>query len=264
MKIFNLEMEWIHEIQNTLRTPLLDWFFIGWNYLDTFAFSMIVIIGVRTLIERKIGIKMLYILILSGVLNKVLKAGFGLPRPCHLDPSVTVWVCYPNFGFPSGAAQSAMIYLGVLLIETKKRINWLWGALFGLLLCFSRIYLGLHFFTDILGGIVVGAFLVLLYWKLFPLLEPYWKWAALLFPFLLLPLVSKPTFIFFWISLGVGLGLLLPPKSINNKWIDFSIVLVGCVLCLFGLTLFPKLSPFFSILMGFWLTFSKTIAGKPS
>ncbi len=257
MKIFNLEMEWIHQLQHALRTPLLDWFFIGWNYLDTFAFSMIVIIAVWTLVDRKIGIKMLYILILSGVLNKFLKTIFGLPRPCHLDPSMTVWVCYPNFGFPSGAAQSAMIYIGVLLIETKKRINCLWGVLFGLLLCFSRIYLGLHFFTDILGGLVVGALLVLLYWKLSPLLESYWKWGVLLFPFLLLPMISHPTMIFFWSSLGVGLGLFLPQKAIENKWVDFSIVLIGCALCLAGLTLFPKLSPIFSLLMGFWLSFSK-------
>lgn len=168
---FNQQLEWIRDIQHALRSPILDWFFIGWNYLDTLPFVMLVIIVVWTFIDKKIGVKMFFILILSGVLNKFLKGVFELPRPCHLDPSVSVWVCYPYFGFPSGAAQSAMIYLGVLLIECKRRIYWLWGILFALLLCFSRIYLGLHFFTDILGGLVVGALLMLIYWKIFPFLS---------------------------------------------------------------------------------------------
>ncbi|MBS0630247.1 MAG: phosphatase PAP2 family protein [Verrucomicrobia bacterium] len=262
MKIFNLEMEWIHQLQDTLRSNLLDWFFIGWHYIDTIFFTMLVIVAVWALFDRKIGIKMTYIFILSYVMNKFLKVTFGLPRPCQLDPSVAVWVCFYKFGFPSAAAQSATIYLGLVLIEFKKRIHWVWGALFAFFLCFSRIYLGLHFFHDILGGIAVGAFLVLIYWKIFPKLEPYWRWGVIFFPFLILPVIIHSAPIFFWLSLGVAVGLLLPQQSLKNKRAHFISLLIGVVLFMLGITHFPKWTAPFALIMGFWVSFLGSYCAK--
>lgn len=258
---FDLQMKWIQDLQHALRSPLVDWFFIGWNYFDTLPFVMVVIVSVWTLIDRKIGIKMFYIFVLSGVLNKFLKGVFGMPRPCQVDPSVAVWLCYPNFGFPSGAGQSAMLYIGLLLIECKRKIYWLWGILFALVLCFSRIYLGLHFFIDILGGLAVGAVLTLIYWKVFPLLEKHWKWAIFVFPFLLLPMIHKSTLIFFWISLSAAAGLLLSDKKekmprMRVRVMQAVSVIAGVSLCLIGMTIFPKFSAFFGLLLGFWLSYT--------
>lgn len=256
MPRFDLQMQWIEQIQKTLRSTFLDGFFIGWDYVESIYFVMLLIIIVWYLIDRKIGIKMFYILLFSVVMNGFIKTLLEWPRPCQIEPSTTVWTCYTTFGFPSGAAQSAMIYLGVLLIECKKKIYWLWGALFAFLLCFSRIYLGLHFFTDILAGLGLGAILVLIYWKIFPLLERKWKHVIILFPFLILPFTVHATLIFFYISIGAGIGLLLPVKKEKKPWIEALSASLGCVFFLFlGLVAFPHLSPLLAVLAGFWVSF---------
>jgi len=256
MPNFNLELEWIHQIQHALRSTAMDWFFIGWNYVESVPFILLIIAVIWYLINRKIGIKMFYILVLSGVLNKFFKGVFNWPRPCHLDPSVTVWICYPTLGFPSGTAQMAMIYFGALMIECRRKIYWLWGLLFALIFCFSRIYLGLHFFIDIFGGLLIGAILVLIYWKLFPLLESKWKYVIIFFPLLLLPFIDKFTLVFFWLSIGVGIGLLLPRKEKRKPWAELISVIIGCTFFLWiGYILFPKLAPPMGILAGFWFSY---------
>jgi undecaprenyl-diphosphatase len=73
-------------------------------------------------------------------------------------------------GFPSGHALDSMTLYGALALTVGRRLRprWLRGLVlvFGLglplLIGFSRIYLGVHYFTDVLGGWVTGLALALL------------------------------------------------------------------------------------------------------
>ena len=69
-------------------------------------------------------------------------------------------------GFPSGHTQSAVIVWGFL--GARYRNIWMWGIALVLIVCIplSRIYLGVHFPTDLLGGYVLGALLLVLYLRL--------------------------------------------------------------------------------------------------
>lgn len=258
MNLIDLEMQWLREFLNWVRSPWINWIFIGLNWVDTLGFVLIAISIVWYLMDRKVGIKMFYIFVLSGVLNKLIKHYFDLPRPCQLDPSLGL-VCFKSPGFPSGAAQSAMLYLGIILIECKKKVYWLLGGIFAFLLCFSRIYLGVHFFTDILGGIVIGGGLVFLYWKVFPKLEKYWKPFLFIFPFIILLLYPKVTLPFFWVSLTVGIGLLFYDQKGIPKWkqkiIQTLSVLIGVVGSLIGIAFLPTYSLLLAVLCGFWLSY---------
>ena len=180
--MYTLELEWIHRMQSALRSPWMDRFFIAWNYADTTFFWMFLVLVVWYFFNRKIGIRLIYIFLLNGLINGVLKAAFDLPRPCQIDSSLGV-LCLLSPGFPSGAAQSAILFSGIIFLETKNLLYRYLGLLFAVFLCFSRIYLGVHFFTDILGGLVVGAVLLLIYGKVFPLMEKRWKVGVWIFPF---------------------------------------------------------------------------------
>lgn len=183
-----IELEWIQQLQSALRSTWMDYFFIAWHYVDTPAFSIFLILVVWFLIDQSIGIRLACILPLSEVINKLLKGFIGLPRPCQIDSLVGV-LCLPSPGFPSAAAQTAILIAGIVFIETRKTLyRWL-GVLFALVLSFSRIYLGLHYFSDILGGWIVGGVLLIVYSKLFPLFEkkfsnspPYLKKNFPIFP----------------------------------------------------------------------------------
>lgn len=153
---------WLIQFIHTFRTPLSDSFFIACHFFDTIYFFLLLIPALWLVGHRLIAYKMVLIFLLSLALNQLLKGFFGLPRPYHLDPTLTM-VTVSSHGFPSGAAQSAVLLCGILLKEWRSHWRWLVGPLFASLLCFSRIYLGLHFPSDILGGLVSGGFLLWIY-----------------------------------------------------------------------------------------------------
>lgn len=97
----------------------------------------------------------------GAILNAALKIGFARPRPDLVEHLVKVH----DLSFPSGhAMNSAVVYLtlGVLLAraENGRRVKAyiLGGAvLLTLLVGCSRVYLGVHYPTDVLAGWIVGA-----------------------------------------------------------------------------------------------------------
>lgn len=258
-------MEWVRHLQEALRSPWLDGFFKAWDFADSAYFSILVIALVWYLWDQRIGTRLLYILIISLAVNKILKGIFDLPRPCQIDPLAGI-LCSRSPGFPSGAAQTATILAGLVFIECKRALYRGLALAFAFLLCFSRVYLGLHYPIDILGGIAVGSALLLIYSKGFPLVEKYWKLLALLFPFFLLllgGLFSLPhawvVYIFF-ATLGVAAGLICcdkmkvrEDKSLRG-WRACSVI--GGLAALFVLKHFvPALGVLWSFGEGFWLSF---------
>lgn len=97
----------------------------------------------------------------GGILNTVLKAVYARPRPVFADPLLTA----SGFSFPSGHSMGTFIlggmaaYLGVLHTQGRARhIAIVAGALtWAVTMGFSRIYLGVHYLTDVLGGFAAGA-----------------------------------------------------------------------------------------------------------
>lgn len=257
----NTELEYIHRLQEGLRSPFLDTFFIGWSFVDTFGFGILLIGIVWYLIQRSIGIKLFYILMISTVMNFFFKHLFDLPRPCQIDPSVAVFGCHPSPGFPSGAAQTAILIAGIIFLETKRPLYRLLGILFAFFLCLSRVYLGVHYFTDILGGLAIGALLLVVYQKLFPALKKHWKLLSLLFPVFIF--LMTPYFKFqMWISLGISLGLILADKKQFQISPHFKIRFLQAVTAILGTYLIiqaAKANPWVLIpglvLGGFWFSF---------
>jgi undecaprenyl-diphosphatase len=94
------------------------------------------------------------------LLNLVLKLGFDRPRPRFFE-----WGTHAmSSSFPSGHAMSAAIvyptvaYLAARLQKTTlaRTITLLVTSLLVALICLSRVYLGVHYPTDVLAGVVVG------------------------------------------------------------------------------------------------------------
>lgn len=96
----------------------------------------------------------------------MMKALIERPRPFNVTDTITnIGDAVTGFSFPSGHAACATaiaIFIGVFLF-TKYKEKWLRictvcaCALYVLLVCLSRMYLGKHYLTDVLAGVLISA-----------------------------------------------------------------------------------------------------------
>lgn len=96
----------------------------------------------------------------SSLLNGAVKTAVNRLRPVLTDPVARE----PGFSFPSGHAQAAMVGYAVLLLVFLPVLHGVWrkvavtfAAAMVLAVGFSRIALGVHYLSDVVGGFVLGA-----------------------------------------------------------------------------------------------------------
>lgn len=145
-----------------LRGPLFDEVLRLFNVLDTFAYYSVLVSFIWVGFSWRWGVRLGFLLVVNGIVNSIAKIAFAMPRPFYYDPSLAV-VHVGGYGFPSGGAQTAMLF-GVLLIAYwKNRWAWPCAVAYILLISFSRVFLGVHFVLDLLGGWVLGLIVAALF-----------------------------------------------------------------------------------------------------
>lgn len=153
--------------------PILDWLMLRLTDLADNGLIWILLAVVLLFIpkERKTGGKVLLSLVFSLILcNLILKNLFGRVRPFTLQGGISLLVDAPtDWSFPSGHT-SASFAAAVLLLKEKKKIGWVALAV-AILVAFSRLYLYVHYPSDVLGGVIVGVISGLLSFWIWPRLE---------------------------------------------------------------------------------------------
>ena len=106
--------------------------------------------------------QLLFAMLWLGLLVQAGKEGLGWPRPFHLQPLLATQSAQ-GFGMPSGHTASALLFWGALL-------GWLWpthrwraislALLLALVTGLARVWLGVHFISDVAAGLLIGAFLL--------------------------------------------------------------------------------------------------------
>ncbi len=111
------------------------------------------------LLPWKSGARISLFVILSTLVNYILKDAFSLPRPFHLREGLNL-IAAAGHGLPSGHAQAAVVYWGTLARELRRR--WFAGiaGFIVLMVGLSRVYLGVHFPADVLAGWILGGVLL--------------------------------------------------------------------------------------------------------
>ena len=153
------EIDWgiLHWIHNTLQCGVLDFLMPKLTALGNGGVVWVVAAAALTVSKeyRRYGIAM-FTALAAGVLigNACLKNLVARPRPCWLE-NVPLLITNPtDYSFPSGHTLSAVIGAAVL---TKVNRKFGFAAIpLAALIAFSRLYLYVHFPSDVLASVVLG------------------------------------------------------------------------------------------------------------
>ena len=159
---------------NSLNSSFLDhimyWVSKKWTWVPFYLYLTYLVFKVH-------GKKGLYILLATAILItltdqlsvKAFKNVFERLRPCH-NPEIQLLVhtvndkCGGLYGFVSSHASNTFglaVFIGIVLQRKfKKSVSWL--LFWAFVVSYSRIYLGVHYPLDILGGAMLGTMLGLI------------------------------------------------------------------------------------------------------
>jgi membrane-associated phospholipid phosphatase len=134
------------------------------THLGSSAVYIIALPFIYWCVDEKKSLRLGMAVLVSVWLNLFLKLLLDQPRPffVNYDPSLGM-VAATMGGFPSGHAQNSLVLWAIVASWVNKK--WFWGiaVLFCLLIGISRLYLGVHFPTDVIGGWIIGGILLAVY-----------------------------------------------------------------------------------------------------
>jgi len=164
----NLDISILRSIYEN-RNPLFDTTFIVITDLAAaIAFGVPIIMLISGLIKKNKplwhnALAILLPVALSAIISNILKFSLDMPRPFEIYPFIEKLSSGGSPSFPSGHTADAFAFaVALTLVYPRWQIVLpvlLWAGLVGL----SRMWLGVHFPSDVLAGAFIGAFCALIY-----------------------------------------------------------------------------------------------------
>lgn len=119
-------------------------------------------------LDRRLAVRLVLLFTLSLFINTWAKQLVMEPRPYEFDARVLQLDHANGGGLPSGHTQSAVVVWGFLALWLHKRWATIVAVAAMILVPLSRMYLGMHFPTDLLGGYLLGGLLLWAFYRLEP------------------------------------------------------------------------------------------------
>ena len=139
-----------------IKNPVLDYLS---HLLANFSSMLIIIVILISFFlinkkKRKLALPLGLSIIFSYVITYLLKFVIARPRP--LGISMNFLFNLADYSFPSAHAAVAFAALPILN-KTYPKLKWLW-ILSASFIAFSRIYIGVHYLSDVVAGALIGYF----------------------------------------------------------------------------------------------------------
>lgn len=152
-----MELQILHMIQE-LHQEWLSAVMIFFSTIGNAGICWIVLCLVLLCIPktRKCALTMAVSMLITVILgNEVIKKLVARPRPCTVDTSVSLLIPFPSqYSFPSGHTSNG--FSAAVSIFLFYRRPGILALVIAGVIAFSRMYLFVHYPTDILGGLILG------------------------------------------------------------------------------------------------------------
>ena len=151
------ELRFIEALHELLSSPFTDRLAVAVSFLGNGGMVWILAIVVLLLSQktRKAGIAAAVALVAEAVICACLKIVIARPRPFNIDRSIELLIAPPSdYSFPSGHTASSFACASAIR-DAGLRYS-VPAFILASMIAFSRIYLLVHYPSDILGGIILG------------------------------------------------------------------------------------------------------------
>ena len=158
-------------VLESIRVPVLDRFFAALTAFGGEGVFIALAVIVFWCFSKRNGYYLMAAGVAGTVVNQFLKIVCQVPRPWVRDPAFTIVESAregaSGYSFPSGHSQNvAVAFGGVARFSKKTWLRWVCGVIV-VLVCFSRMYLGVHTPADVGVGLACGLVFVFGLWPVF-------------------------------------------------------------------------------------------------
>ena len=216
--------EWGIEVIRTVQTIASPSLTLVMHFITDFGGKIAYLVMLPSssgAIDERRSMRLAVAFILGAWSNSAVKEFFGHPRPFDYDPAVKL-AHESSPGLPSGHTQNATTFWGIMFSWSRNRGFRILCVVLPLLIAFTRIYLGVHFPTDLFAAWALAAVTLLAYYTLASRIEALLETLDFRFRILLVAIVAvlmnallpeDPTLggLFF----GMGTGFILMRKHCN-------------------------------------------------
>lgn len=158
--LYSIDLIIFYFFNHTISLPILDKFFSLITSVNNWYIAYIILLGISWTIGGKRGkiavVGIILLIIASDQTGyRLLKEFFARPRPCDiLSDVITPIGCTGTYSFPSNHALNnfAAAFFFYKLFPKLKWVLFITASLVAI----SRVYLGLHYPSDIIGGALIG------------------------------------------------------------------------------------------------------------
>ena len=266
-----MQLEIIKSIQS-IASPFWDAFFQIVTMTGEQYFYIVAAAIIFWCVNKNFGYKLGFALLTSMIINTALKDLINATRPIGVSGIRSLRIATATGqSFPSGHTQGSTAFWVSWMIEVKRKWIYIVGTTVIFLVGYSRIYLGVHYPVDAVGGIVFGIICVFISNYIFKQAETTQKpWILMI---IIIPMLIGMVFFrektYYTVSgtaLGFYIGYVLESKylqyDVRNTWVNQLIKLVFGLSILIALKsglkeMLPSnmLSDFFRyFVVGLWIT----------
>ncbi len=159
--LYSIDVSVLYFFNHTLSAPFLNKFFGIITNVNNWYIAYLILLGISfTKGGRKGKLAVLGVLLLILVTDqfgaRMLKEMVGRIRPCNALPDIiTPLGCNGTFSFPSNHALNNFA-AATFFYKLYPKLKWIL-FITASLIAISRVYMGLHYPSDIIGGAIIGS-----------------------------------------------------------------------------------------------------------